>query len=153
MVEAETGIEANIPTLIWNKYKQSGWYQSSSLYDTFLQSILQHVQEHPIKETKFIANYAATNIVPSHLGEAKIIHGAKMYENWNKTKQVRVNPHLLRFRDIPHFYAILFSHTTLFFIHRYSSRNSLWSCPTGTMETLLSYSPIWIKAIIHFQTS
>lgn len=66
MVEAETGIEANIPTLIWNKYKQSGWYQSSSLYDTFLQSILQHVPEHPIKETKFIANYAATNIVPSH---------------------------------------------------------------------------------------
>lgn len=42
--------------------------------------------EHPFKETPVIHNYAATNLIPRHLGPEYIIHGAKLYAPWNPTK-------------------------------------------------------------------
>jgi len=42
--------------------------------------------EHPFKETQVIHNYAATNLIPRHLGPEYIIHGAKLYSPWNPTK-------------------------------------------------------------------
>jgi hypothetical protein len=42
--------------------------------------------EHPFKETQVIHNYAATNLIPRHLGPEYIIHGAKLYAPWNPTK-------------------------------------------------------------------
>jgi hypothetical protein len=40
----------------------------------------------PFKETPVIHNYAATNLIPRHLGPEYIIHGAKLYAPWNPTK-------------------------------------------------------------------
>lgn len=42
--------------------------------------------EHPFKETQVIHNYAATNLIPRHLGPEYIIHGAKLYAPWDPTK-------------------------------------------------------------------
>lgn len=42
--------------------------------------------EHPFKETPVIHNYAATNLIPRHLGPEYIIHGAKLYAPWNPAK-------------------------------------------------------------------
>lgn len=38
---------------------------------------------HPFKETPVIHNYAATNLIPRHLGPEYIIHGAKLYSPWD----------------------------------------------------------------------
>jgi len=42
--------------------------------------------DHPFKETPVIHNYAATNLIPRHLGPEYIIHGAKLYAPWNPSK-------------------------------------------------------------------
>ena len=42
--------------------------------------------ETPFKYTPVIHNYAATNLIPRHLGPEYIIHGAKLYSPWNPTK-------------------------------------------------------------------
>jgi len=36
----------------------------------------------PFKETPVIHNYAATNLIPRHLGPEFVIHGAKLYAPW-----------------------------------------------------------------------
>jgi hypothetical protein len=41
--------------------------------------------ENPFKETPAIHNYAATNLIPRHLGVEHVIHGAKLYAPWNPT--------------------------------------------------------------------
>ena len=42
-----------------------------------------------LKETKLIANYAASNILPKHItADAAIVHGANIYENWNDQDEV-----------------------------------------------------------------
>ena len=38
------------------------------------------------KETPIIQNFAATNIIPRHIGPEYIIHRAKLYSQWNPTK-------------------------------------------------------------------
>ena len=43
-------------------------------------------KENPFKYTPVIHNYAATNLIPRHLGPEYIIHGAKLYSPWNPTK-------------------------------------------------------------------
>ena len=43
-------------------------------------------QDDPFKYTPVIHNYAATNLIPRHLGPEYIIHGAKLYSPWNPTK-------------------------------------------------------------------
>jgi hypothetical protein len=43
-------------------------------------------REDPFKYTKVIHNYAATNLIPRHLGPEYIIHGAKLYSPWEPTK-------------------------------------------------------------------
>jgi len=43
-------------------------------------------KEHPFKETPVIHNYAATNLIPRHLGPEYIIHGAKLYAPWNPAR-------------------------------------------------------------------
>ena len=40
----------------------------------------------PYKFTKAIHNYAATNLIPRHLGPEYVIHGAKLYSPWDPTK-------------------------------------------------------------------
>ena len=45
-----------------------------------------HSADTPFKETPVIHNYAATNLIPRHLGPEYIIHGAKLYAPWNPTK-------------------------------------------------------------------
>ena len=45
-----------------------------------------HSDDRPFKETPVIHNYAATNLIPRHLGPEYIIHGAKLYAPWNPTK-------------------------------------------------------------------
>lgn len=42
--------------------------------------------EDPFKYTKVIHNYAATNLIPRHLGPEFIIHGAKLYSPWDPVK-------------------------------------------------------------------
>jgi len=42
--------------------------------------------QNPFKETYVIHNYAATNLIPRHLGPEYIIHGAKLYSPWDPTK-------------------------------------------------------------------
>ena len=42
--------------------------------------------DHPFKETPVIHNYAATNLIPRHLGPEYIIHGAKLYAPWDPTR-------------------------------------------------------------------
>ena len=42
--------------------------------------------EDPFKYTPVIHNYAATNLIPRHLGPEYIIHGAKLYSPWNPTR-------------------------------------------------------------------
>eukprot|EP00591_Stephanopyxis_turris_P001522 CAMPEP_0195511176 /NCGR_PEP_ID=MMETSP0794_2-20130614/3591_1 /TAXON_ID=515487 /ORGANISM="Stephanopyxis turris, Strain CCMP 815" /LENGTH=720 /DNA_ID=CAMNT_0040638727 /DNA_START=505 /DNA_END=2667 /DNA_ORIENTATION=+ len=42
--------------------------------------------ETPFKETPAIHNYAATNLVPRHLGPEYVIHGAKLYSPWSPKK-------------------------------------------------------------------
>jgi len=42
--------------------------------------------EHPFKETPVIHNYAATNLIPRHLGPEYIIHGAKLYAPWDPSR-------------------------------------------------------------------
>lgn len=42
--------------------------------------------EDPFKYTKVIHNYAATNLIPRHLGPEYIIHGAKLYSPWDPVK-------------------------------------------------------------------
>jgi len=43
-------------------------------------------KEDPFKYTPVIHNYAATNLIPRHLGPEYIIHGAKLYSPWDPTK-------------------------------------------------------------------
>ena len=43
-------------------------------------------REDPFKYTPVIHNYAATNLIPRHLGPEYIIHGAKLYSPWDPTK-------------------------------------------------------------------
>lgn len=43
-------------------------------------------RENPFKYTPVIHNYAATNLIPRHLGPEYIIHGAKLYSPWDPTK-------------------------------------------------------------------
>ena len=40
----------------------------------------------PFKETPVIQNFAATNIIPCYIGPEYIIHGAKLYSQWDPTK-------------------------------------------------------------------
>ena len=40
----------------------------------------------PYKYTSAIHNYAATNLIPRHLGPEYVIHGAKLYSPWDPTK-------------------------------------------------------------------
>jgi hypothetical protein len=42
--------------------------------------------EVPMKESPIIHNYAATNLIPRHLGEEYVIHGAKLYSPWDPTE-------------------------------------------------------------------
>jgi hypothetical protein len=42
--------------------------------------------EEPYKFTKAIHNYAATNLIPRHLGPEYVIHGAKLYSPWDPTR-------------------------------------------------------------------
>ncbi len=42
--------------------------------------------QHPFKETPVIHNYAATNLIPRHLGPEYIIHGAKLYAPWDPVR-------------------------------------------------------------------
>jgi len=42
-------------------------------------------KETPFKYTPVIHNYAATNLIPRHLGPEYIIHGAKLYSPWDPT--------------------------------------------------------------------
>lgn len=42
--------------------------------------------EDPFKYTNVIHNYAATNLIPRHLGPEYIIHGAKLYSPWDPVK-------------------------------------------------------------------
>lgn len=42
--------------------------------------------EIPYKFTKAIHNYAATNLIPRHLGPEYIIHGAKLYSPWDPSR-------------------------------------------------------------------
>eukprot|EP00957_Ditylum_brightwellii_P153786 11705521-Ditylum_brightwellii.AAC.1 len=46
--------------------------------------MFQH--EDPFRYTKVIHNYAATNLIPRHLGPEYIIHGAKLYSPWDPTR-------------------------------------------------------------------
>ena len=43
-------------------------------------------KEDPFKYTPVIHNYAATNLIPRHLGPEYIIHGAKLYSPWDPTR-------------------------------------------------------------------
>ena len=43
-------------------------------------------KETPFKYTPVIHNYAATNLIPRHLGPEYIIHGAKLYSPWDPTR-------------------------------------------------------------------
>jgi len=54
--------------------------------ETFAKWWDQHSASTPFKETPVIHNYAATNLIPRHLGPEYIIHGAKLYAPWNPTK-------------------------------------------------------------------
>ena len=40
----------------------------------------------PYKFTKAIRNYAATNLIPRHIGPEYVIHGAKLYSPWDPTR-------------------------------------------------------------------
>ena len=42
--------------------------------------------EEPYKFTKAIHNYAATNLIPRHLGPEYVIHGAKLYSPWDPSR-------------------------------------------------------------------
>ncbi len=42
--------------------------------------------EEPYRFTKAIHNYAATNLIPRHLGPEYIIHGAKLYSPWDPSR-------------------------------------------------------------------
>lgn len=42
-----------------------------------------YAHEEPFRYTKVIHNYAATNLIPRHLGPEYIIHGAKLYSPWD----------------------------------------------------------------------
>ncbi|KAK1746265.1 leishmanolysin-like peptidase (family M8) [Skeletonema marinoi] len=42
--------------------------------------------EEPYKFTKAIHNYAATNLIPRHLGPEYVIHGAKLYSPWDPAR-------------------------------------------------------------------
>ncbi|KAL9187722.1 hypothetical protein ACHAXT_006100 [Thalassiosira profunda] len=43
-------------------------------------------KEDPFKYTPAIHNYAATNLIPRHMGPEYVIHGAKLYSPWDPTK-------------------------------------------------------------------
>jgi len=42
--------------------------------------------EEPYRFTKAIHNYAATNLIPRHLGPEYVIHGAKLYSPWDPSR-------------------------------------------------------------------
>jgi len=42
--------------------------------------------EEPYRFTKAIHNYAATNLIPRHLGPEYVIHGAKLYSPWDPAR-------------------------------------------------------------------
>lgn len=90
MVEAETGIIPEIPEKIWNKQKENGWEKHIAPIEIFVDSVEKFIPKNPIKETKLIANYAATNVLSSHIGNEVIIHGATVHGEWNRAKEVCV---------------------------------------------------------------
>ena len=90
MVETETGIIPEIPEKIWNEQKENGWEKYLKPIEIFVDSVEKFIPENPLKETKLIANYAATYVLSSHIGNEVIIHGATVHEEWNRAKEVRV---------------------------------------------------------------
>lgn len=44
--------------------------------------------DYPYKESRVIANYAATNLLPDHLGDESIMHGKDPFEPWNPKTHV-----------------------------------------------------------------
>eukprot|EP00804_Cyclotella_cryptica_P028506 CCRYP_014798-RB/>CCRYP_014798-RB protein AED:0.04 eAED:0.04 QI:2126/1/1/1/0.85/0.62/8/1277/1088 len=59
---------------------------SSILIFDLLIAPLCRQDETPYKFTKAIHNYAATNLIPRHLGPEYIIHGAKLYSPWDPSR-------------------------------------------------------------------
>eukprot|EP00986_Skeletonema_menzelii_P002113 scaffold583_cov154-Skeletonema_menzelii.AAC.6 len=58
--------------------------------NSFLISLHRHTtgwkDEEPYRFTKAIHNYAATNLIPRHLGPEYVIHGAKLYSPWDPAR-------------------------------------------------------------------
>ena len=85
------GSQGILPELHENfKYNKNGHVTTlPSNTGKFRSWITQFVAEQkPIKETNLISNYAATNMLPQHVGDESIIHGATMYAPWNASKEV-----------------------------------------------------------------
>ena len=91
MAEAETGTTPEIPIKIKESYSGKRWNESVSSITNIFKSVQQYISKAPIKQTSLIANYAATNIVTSHIGEEYIIHGAVVYEQLERSSEVRLN--------------------------------------------------------------
>lgn len=81
MVEGARGIAPEIPINILSKYTEESKLASKRATQRFAtwNTDFMASEESLVKETKTIANYAATNIVTEHIGEESIIHGAKVF--------------------------------------------------------------------------
>ena len=91
MAQAKTGTIPEIPPKIMESYDGKEWSESVPSIANVLTSVQRYISKAPIKQTSLIANYAATNIVTSHIGREHIIHGAVVYEELKRSSQVRLN--------------------------------------------------------------
>ena len=86
---------------MFTKWANSECYRQCAMLITYLLSILISVtcclvnfinastgwkDEEPYRFTKAIHNYAATNLIPRHLGPEYVIHGAKLYSPWDPAR-------------------------------------------------------------------
>jgi len=72
------------PKIMLNEEGENITLSNNTAMFTKWGEMFQH--EDPFRYTKVIHNYAATNLIPRHLGPEYIIHGAKLYSPWDPTR-------------------------------------------------------------------
>ena len=85
IVEGALGIVPEItPKILENEDGKA--IRLSNNTETFARWWKEYKHDVPFKETPVIQNFAATNIIPRHIGPEYIIHGAKLYSQWEPTR-------------------------------------------------------------------
>ncbi len=91
LIEGMLGVKPDLPEMVVQKWEEKTGRNLKSYSKRFHRWWNKYDEGKLIRESKVIANYASTNLLPHHLQEetASLIHGAKHYLPWDKSRHVR----------------------------------------------------------------